>query len=245
MKKPIIFHVTKTPKGLDQILSVSPFFIKENYCVVINVSDSPCATFDYQKEGIPSFWLPINEISSWGHSPFYGTLKVVNEYYKEHDKPVLLHCHTGANRSPSVAYAILLSKGYSPQEAEESLNYPELSLVFQRNIQRKHIPENIIEFLTKAQEKHHETTSLYSVLRNMDADYETWSQKKFTEQNDCVVSFDSQTKARLVYNKEKKRFIMVKDEPATMEPPIKPVGIPFVDPVFKRQEWYVTPIKPT
>ena len=136
MSKPKIFVVTQTPKGLDNILDVPPELIRQHYCVVINVSDSPCATFDYQKAGIPSFWFPIHEIKRWGYPPFFGTLKVVNEYYKG-DKPVLIHCHAGANRSPSVAYAILLSKGYTPMEAEESLEYEGLSEVFVAKYSKK------------------------------------------------------------------------------------------------------------
>ena len=237
MNKPKIFVVTRTPKGLDQILSVKPDVATSYYCAVINVSDSPCASFDYQLK-VPSFWFPINEIAQWGHSPFYGSLRVVNEYFKG-DKPVLIHCHAGANRSPSVAYAILMSKGYSPKEAEESLNYPDLTEVFKRNIERKHIPHNIVDFLVKAQEPVHATTSLYSVLRNLDADYEEYTQRRFEEQNNYVMKADQESSARLIYSKEKKRFVVVKNEPT---PTV--VREPWVEPVFERKEWYVTPTVP-
>jgi len=203
-ERPKIFVVTRTPKGLDNILSVQPDVAASFYSAVINVADSPCATFDYQMK-VPSFWFPINEIGKWGHSPFFGVLRVVNEYYKG-DKPVLIHCHAGANRSPSIAYAILLAKGFTPQEAEASLNYKNLSLVFKRNVERKHIPENIVEFLKIS--NNDPSLSLYFVLRKLDAAYEEWSQKKFGEQNDCVVSVDTDKKARLVYSKETKRFVV-------------------------------------
>lgn len=232
--KPKIFVVTRTPKALDNILSVKPDVAAAHYCAVINVSDSPCASFDYQLK-VPSFWFPINEAGEWGHSPFYGALRVVNEYYKG-DKPVLIHCHAGANRSPSVAFAILLAKGYTLQEAEESLNYPNMTQVFERNLERKHIPKNIISFLKKAEEIHHANTSLYSVLRNLDSDYEAWTQKRFEEQNDYVLKADSENPTRLVYNKEKKRFILVREEPIKTEEP-------WVEPKFERKDWYVTPLK--
>ncbi len=205
MNKPKIFIVTRTPKGSDGILVIQPEEISENFCAVINVSDSPCATFDYQNAGIPSFWFPVNEIGQWGHSPFFGTLKVVNQYYTG-DKPVLIHCHAGANRSPSIAYAILLAKGYSPQEAEISLNYPDLRLNFKRNVERKHIPSNIIEFLKEADDK--SLTSLNSVLRRMDSLYEEWAQKKLESQQNCVICSDSGTEKTLVYDSEKKRYII-------------------------------------
>jgi hypothetical protein len=207
-KKPDIFQVTRTPKELDQILLVCPEDVIKKYCAVVNVSDSPCATFDYQLK-VPSFWFPINEIGQWSHSPFYGTLKVVNEYFKG-DKPVLIHCHAGANRSPSVAYAVMLAKGYTPQEIEEQLNYENLSSVFLRNIERKHIPANVVDFLRQVDASSN-TDSIASALRRLNALYDEWAGKKFDEQNDYTLKADSDNPVRLVYNKEKKRFIIVND----------------------------------
>jgi hypothetical protein len=167
MNKSQIFVVTPTPKGLDNILSVKPELINQYYCAVVNVSDSVGATFNYQKVGIPSFWFPIKEIGRWDYSPFFGTLRVVNEYYKG-DKPVLIHCYAGRNRSPSIAYAILLAKGYTSEEAEESIQYKGISKRFHDNIEKKCIPQNIIDFLRKADEKRFNTISLKGVLENMD-----------------------------------------------------------------------------
>lgn len=210
--KPKIFDVTRTPKGLDNTLTFAPEIIAQRYCAVINVSDSPCATFDYQLK-VPSFWFPINEIGQWGHSPFYGAMRVVNQYWANYtNRPVLIHCHAGANRSPSVAYAILLAKGYTPAEAEESLNYEELSQVFQRNIDRKHIPTNVIDFLKVVDAQTGDSTlSLHGALMKIDALYDELAQKKFGEQNDYVLKSDKDSGARLVYSKEKKRYIIVKD----------------------------------
>jgi len=211
-KKSKIFQVSATPKGLDNVLDVQPNIISQNYCAVINVADSPCATFDYQRHGVPSFWFPINEIGAWGHSPFYGALKVVNEYHKWGDKPVLIHCHAGANRSPSVAYAVLLAKGYTPLEAEKELDYPELSGVFTRNIERKHIPSNIIDFLKEVERSNNPTLSLNEGLRRLNALYDEWAGKTFDEQNDYTLKADSKNPTRLVYNRDKKRFILTKDD---------------------------------
>lgn len=186
---------------------MQPELAAQFYCAVVNVSDSPCASFDYQLK-VPSFWFPINEIDKWGHSPFYGTLRVVNHYWKG-DKPVLIHCHAGANRSPSIAFAILLAKGYSWQEAEKALNYERLYWVFQRNIKRQHIPENIIEFLKKADKS---TDSLHGVLRTMDALYAEWAQNKFNEQNDCTITGDAEPETRMVYDRGTKRFVVTKKD---------------------------------
>lgn len=202
-----IFVVSKTPKGLDKIISVKPDIAASFYSAVINVSDSPCASFDYQLK-VPSFWFPINEIAKWEYSPFYGAMKVVNEYWKG-DKPILIHCHAGANRSPSIAYAILLAKGYTEDEAEKSLNYPDLREVFERNIDRGHIPKNIIKFLQMVDE--HPDDSLHFILRKLDCIYEEWSRKKHDEQSNYLLSGDAEKQVRLVYSKEKKRYIITKD----------------------------------
>jgi hypothetical protein len=245
--KPKIFVVTKTPKGLSGNLSVTPYEMAQKCCAIINVADSPCATFDYQLH-VPSFWFPINEIGQWGHYPFFGALRVVNQYYKG-DKPVLIHCHAGANRSPSVAFAILLAKGYTVQEAEESLEYEDLHEVFQRNLTKQHIPQNIIQFLEAADVSDGDD-SLYSVLRKMDGLYEAWSQKKFAEQNDYTLTGDGDKQARLIYDKETKRFVVKKDCVEPPKPNPTPVTFsptictPFIDPPRVRPEWQTTPIVP-
>ena len=208
MNKPKIFTVTSTPKNADNTLSVAPDLASKYYCAVVNVSDSQCATFDYQKAGIPSFWFPINEIAYWGHSPFFGTLWVVNEYFRG-DNPILIHCHAGANRSPSIAYAILRAKGYTPKEAEQSLNYDEMSQVFKRNIEMKRIPKNIIQFLIEADKD--ATSSLRYCLSKIDALYEEWAKTSIDQQQDYTILGESEEQKRLIYNKESKRFVIVKD----------------------------------
>jgi hypothetical protein len=202
--KPKIFQVSQTPKGLTQIVTLKPDVIKEHYCAVINVSDSPCATFDYQRAGMPSFWFPINEMAKWTHAPFYGALKVVNEYY-EGNKKVLIHCHAGANRSPCIAFAILLTKGYTWQEAEESLNYERLYWVFQRNIKRGHIPPDIIKFLMGCDID--STFSIMGVLRKQDALVAEITERKMTEQNNYNLS-EIGEQGRLIYRKDLKRFVV-------------------------------------
>ena len=229
--RPKMFVVTRTPKGLDNILSVKPDLAANFYCAIVNVSDSPCATFDYQLK-VPSFWFPINEIAQWTYAPFYGTLRVVNEYYKG-DKPVLIHCHAGANRSPSVAFAILMAKGYTVEEAEKELSYDNLKEVFFRNIERKHIPEKVIEFL-KIIDAGEPTISIAGGLRRVDALYDEWAQKKYDEQNDYTLKANSDNPTRLVYNRETKRFVIVKP---SVEPWIEPV-------VANTFEWKTTPIVP-
>ena len=200
--KPKIFVVTGSPRAYDGHLVVEPKTVSEKYCAVINVADSPCATFDFQMH-IPSFWFPINEIGLWGFSPFFGAVRVVQQYYKG-DKPVLIHCHAGANRSPSVAFAILLAKGYTVQEAEASLEYEGLNELFQRNVLRKHIPTNIIEFLQEAETN---GDSLHYCLARMSALRDEIAQKRYDEGLQPTSPGEIPT---LVYDKVTKRFVITK-----------------------------------
>jgi hypothetical protein len=209
MDKKQIFIVSKSPKGLSRILEVSPEFIKENYSAVINVSDTPCATFDYQKEEIPSFWFPIHEVSSfWGYMPFIATLRVVNEYYKG-DKPILLHCHAGANRSPSVAYAILKTKGYTDKEATESLNYPDVDKVFDRNIILNLIPPNLLEVMIQAEQ--HPTFGIDRLIMKVDNNYSERAEKIYDTITDFTLRGSNENPVHLVYDRTVKKFVIKKD----------------------------------
>lgn len=203
-----VFVVTRTPKNIGGEWVINPEELTKLYCASINVSDSPCGTFDLQKMGFPAFWFPINEIGKWEHSPFFGALNVVKEYYKG-DKPVHIHCHAGANRSPSVAFAILRALGRTVEEAEDSLNYEDFGECFQRNIDRGHIPKNIIDFL-KAQFENPHFTSLSQVLRKMDGWYDELAQRKFDEQENYTLTTGEDAGAKLVYNREKKKYTIVK-----------------------------------
>ncbi len=201
--------VRKSPKGLSQVLEVSPEFIKENYSAVINVSDTPCATFDYQKEGIPSFWFPIHEVSSfWGYMPFIASLKVVNEYYKG-DKPIVLHCHAGANRSPSIAFAILKTKGYTDEEAAESLNYADIDKVFERNIRLNLIPPNLLEVMIQAEQ--HPTFGINHLMMKVDDGYSERTDKIYDTIKDFTLHGSDENPVRLVYDRTVKKFVIKRD----------------------------------
>ena len=55
---------------------------------------------------------------------------------------------------------------------------------------------------------------------------------------------ESESSTRLVYNKDKKRFVIVKDElPKQSELPVNNKTF-WVEPIFEHKEWNVTPIIP-
>jgi hypothetical protein len=202
--KPKIFVVTRTPKGLDNILSVKPDVAASFYAAVINVSDSPCASFDYQLK-LPSFWFPIHEIEPWGYTPFLAALRVVNEFYKG-DKPILIHCHAGANRSPSVAFAILKAKGYTDDEAAQSLKYTDIAKVFQRNITMKLIPKNIIRFLEVAEK--HQDRSMNGLMAVLHEGYLEYADGIYDTIKDFTITDSAGNPIRLVYNRDIKQFVV-------------------------------------
>ena len=74
---------------------------------VINVSDEymPINHSVCMERGIKYFWFPMDEVSSdIGVNSIFGALQILWIAEKENAE-VLLHCHAGANRSPTVADA--------------------------------------------------------------------------------------------------------------------------------------------
>lgn len=74
------------------------------YDVILNVSDEfGEKVFEFcQNNGKQYFWFPMCECNSnIGLNCIYGALKIL-KLCEEKQLKVLLHCHAGANRSPSV-----------------------------------------------------------------------------------------------------------------------------------------------
>jgi hypothetical protein len=147
-----IFEVTPDPS--DHPIRKYAQYVKKTYYGVVNVSDTPCMTFEYQNNGIKALWFPIHEVGQWGYSPFYGTAKFLDQKLASGDeRPILIHCHAGANRSVCVAYAVLKSVESTQAEIDHKLEIGEgLPNLFQININKGYIPSDIIEFL-KARHK--------------------------------------------------------------------------------------------
>lgn len=83
---------------------------------VINVSDEyiPVNQEVCMKQNIKYFWSPMDEVSSdIGVNSIFGALQIMWIAEKENAE-VILHCHAGANRSPTVAecYYFLRTKQY-------------------------------------------------------------------------------------------------------------------------------------
>lgn len=88
--------------------------LKGHYKYIINVSDEYISyCYDAAMEmGIKYFWFPMNECTSEiGLNSIYVALQILYKAEQE-QAMVLLHCHAGANRSPSVrdAYYYMRTK---------------------------------------------------------------------------------------------------------------------------------------
>lgn len=73
--------------------------------IIINVSDEyihGCMS-EALRAGKLYYWFPLNECTSdMGLNSIYAALQILSNAEKE-NKKVYLHCHAGANRSPTVA----------------------------------------------------------------------------------------------------------------------------------------------
>lgn len=90
------------------------------YDVVINVSDE--FHFDYSSAvrgtGKDYYWFPMGEMSSdMGMSSLFGSLVVLYKAFNG-GKKVILHCHAGSNRSPTVANAFIFMMTMEHRDVE-------------------------------------------------------------------------------------------------------------------------------
>ena len=121
---------------------------------IVNVSDSECAYFYPSKPDQKMHWFPINECGYWGYASFYYIKKVLDWHYDQGHN-IYLHCHAGANRSPTMFVHWLTSKGYSLFDASvmEYYGRKEHPIVSRKdkgwnqhvyfNINQGHIPKNL------------------------------------------------------------------------------------------------------
>lgn len=132
---------------------------KYNVKAIVNVSCEPCLLFKSKK---PYFWFPINELNWFGYAPFFTTLRIYEKY-----KTIIIHCHAGINRSPTVAYAIW--KALDLNEKYLFCAGPKnIFDIFYENIEKNYVPNDIIEFLKYAN-KHKKlgmTSCLYKINSN-------------------------------------------------------------------------------
>ena len=109
----------KFQEWFDKKLKVSRYplpgeIIKSGAKYVINVSDEYIISCQKvcMENGIKYFWFPMDEVSNdIGLNSIFGALQIL--WIAEHeDAGIILHCHAGANRSPTVmeAYYFMRTK---------------------------------------------------------------------------------------------------------------------------------------
>ena len=159
-----LFDVTPDPSNHPD--RKNPEYIKKNYFGVLNVSDSPCSTFNYALNGIMSLWVPIHEVGIWGYSPFYVAAKMLDIKQQIQDtRPILLHCHAGVNRSRCVAHAVLSAEGNCQKEIDEL----DVLILFALNLQKGYIPEDIHLMLVERKKYH--TFGIHGLLQSCGSEH--------------------------------------------------------------------------
>ena len=139
-------------------------FDPEKYAAVVNVSDTPGLTFTLRE--LPAYWFPILETAYWGYAPFFGLACVVR-IHKGSGKPVLVHCHGGLNRSPTVSYALLTAIGYRPREIAALAPLLNLPAIFEKNLKSGLIPKDIVPFLRLQQSS--PESSIHTLLKQINS----------------------------------------------------------------------------
>jgi hypothetical protein len=159
-----LFEVTPDPS--DHPVRKNPDYVKKHYFGVLNVSDSPCSTFNYALNGIMSLWVPIHEVGIWGYAPFYVAAKMLDLKQQMQDsRPILLHCHAGVNRSRCVAHAVLSAEGNCQKEIDEL----DVLQLFAINMRKGYIPEDI--HLMLAERKKHATFAIHGLLQSCGSEH--------------------------------------------------------------------------
>lgn len=86
--------------------------LRDRYGLVINVNDAFLSNTPY--------WFPINEVTPWGHAPFFYVKRLLDFHIQvDSNVKILIHCAAGAERSPMMAFCYMMSLGFTPEEIDE------------------------------------------------------------------------------------------------------------------------------
>jgi hypothetical protein len=109
--------------GYPVLVELQPSGKYSNYDVIINVSDE--FWFEYSSEirqlGKDYYWFPMGETErDMGIPSMFGALWVMYQAAKK-DKSILLHCHAGANRSPTIrsAFHFMMSEEHHDEKWDD------------------------------------------------------------------------------------------------------------------------------
>lgn len=110
--------------------------------IIINVSDEHYNAYAaaVNERGKQYYWFPMSEVNkNMGMHSIFGSLGVLYQAYHA-DQKVLLHCHAGANRSPTVqaAFYYLMVGQHLPDEKKGRLWVKSNVLIHNAG---KHLPE--------------------------------------------------------------------------------------------------------
>jgi len=142
----------KFKEWFEQDLKISRFPLpyeieKSNIDVYINVSDEYISSchISANQSGKMYFWFPLNECTSdIGLNSIYACMQIMYNAEIE-NKSVLLHCHAGVNRSPTIKELYYLMRTGNFLECKNSR--------LKSNIEQGHLPcvSKLKTFLSEVQ----------------------------------------------------------------------------------------------
>lgn len=132
--------VTRYPV-LNEIVGDKPLY--KNIDVVINVSDEFWMDYvnAFWKNGKQNHWFPMGEINNdIGLPSIFGALWVTHQAFKR-NLSVLIHCHAGANRSPTIkaCFYYMMTNEHLPERKVNGIIRASNMLFY--NCEYKHLPE--------------------------------------------------------------------------------------------------------
>ncbi len=103
-------YITPTPKdGLTKATA-------DSFDAIINVCHSPEVLFDPSRPDQRTYWYPLNECGEWSYAYFSYMFSVLDFHFEQGHK-IIVHCHAGAYRSPSIVRQWLRYKGHTMEDA--------------------------------------------------------------------------------------------------------------------------------
>ena len=124
----------------------------EKFEVFVNVSENKNYSLlpGNKKIDVDYHWIPIiDENSYWGYEPFLESRRIL-DFYHDKETRIYLHCKNGINRSPCIAMAWLMFRGYNLDEAAlcvaggsvDRSNSHQRN--FQGNVEKRLIPNSLL-----------------------------------------------------------------------------------------------------
>lgn len=144
-----ILRVTRGVPSLNIQIGPIKDALGSNPDLIVSVTDY----FEHVIEQHPrARWVPINELAkTWGYKPFFA-FKRIMDYWTDPlmgNPFIYVGCSAGVHRSPMSVFCWMLSKGYTPEQAQAEFyghfKTPPAEM-YANDLRTGYIPPNLMEF---------------------------------------------------------------------------------------------------